>query len=77
MEPASPSPRSVPDLRRPLNRMGMMNAKVVAKAGYRGLMAGKTIVIPGFMNKFGAQSVRFAPRRFVTSVVRKIQNKVH
>ena len=61
----------------PLIRMGMMSAKVVAEAGYRGLMAGKTIVIPGIKNKLGAQSVRFTPRKLVTNIVRKIQDKVH
>lgn len=61
----------------PLNRMGMMSAKAVAEAGYRGLMAGKTIVIPGIKNKFGAQSVRFTPRKLVTNIVRKIQEKSH
>lgn len=60
-----------------LNRMGMMSPKAVAEAGYRGLMTGKTIVIPGFKNKLGAQSVRFTPRKLVTGVVRKIQEKVH
>src|SRR6266850_4898128 len=32
----------------------MMRADVVARAGYRGLMRGKTIVIPGAMNKITA-----------------------
>jgi short-subunit dehydrogenase len=61
----------------PLIRMGMMSAKAVAEAGYRGLIAGKTIVIPGIKNKIGAQSVRFSPRKLVTRLVRKIQEKVH
>jgi len=65
----------VEDIR--LNRMGMMSAKAVAEAGYRGLMAGKTIVIPGIKNKLGAQSVRFSPRKLVIKIVRKIQEKVH
>jgi len=63
----------VEDIR--LNRMGMMSAKAVAEAGYRGVMAGKTIVIPGLKNKLGAQSVRISPRKLVTKIVRKIQEK--
>lgn len=60
-----------------LMKMGMMSAKAVAEAGYSGLMAGKTIVIPGFRNRFTALSVRFAPRKLVTKLARKIQEKVH
>jgi short-subunit dehydrogenase len=60
-----------------LVNMGMMTARQVADAGYRGLMAGKTVVIPGIKNKIGAQSVRFAPRKMVTAVVHKIQERVH
>lgn len=56
---------------------GMMSAKAVAEAGYRGLMAGKTIVIPGIRNKIGARSVRLAPRSLVTKIARRIQEKVH
>lgn len=60
-----------------LNQMGMMSARAVAEAGYRGLMAGKTIVIPGVKNKVGALSVRFSPRKLVIKIVRGIQEKVH
>lgn len=60
-----------------LNRMGMMSAKAVAEAGYGGLMAGKTTVIPGVRNKFGAMSVRVSPRKLVTKIVRRIQEEEH
>jgi uncharacterized protein len=60
-----------------LVRMGMMSAKAVAEKGYRGLMRGKTIVIPGVRNKIMAQSVRFSPRKLVTTIARKVQDKVH
>jgi len=66
---------AIEDIR--LLHMGMMSAKAVAEAGYRGLMAGKTIVIPGFKNKLGAQSVRLAPRKLVTKIARQIQEKAH
>jgi short-subunit dehydrogenase len=33
------------------------------------------VVIPGFMNKMMAQSVRFLPRSTVTNIVRKVQDR--
>jgi short-subunit dehydrogenase len=50
-------------------------ATTVAEDGYRALMAGKPVVISGFKNWLLAQSLRFAPRRLVTAVARKIQEK--
>jgi uncharacterized protein len=47
----------------------------VALAGYRGLMAGKTIVIPGFSNKLIPVVVRLSPRKMVTRVVRRMQER--
>jgi hypothetical protein len=52
-----------------------MDARTVAEAGYRGLMAGKTVVIPGIVNKLMAQSIRFSPRSLVTKVVRRMQEE--
>ena len=49
-----------------------MDAKIVARDGYRGLMAGKTLVISGFRNWLVAESVRFSPRKIVTAVSRKL-----
>jgi uncharacterized protein len=54
----------------------IMDARTVAEAGYRGLMAGKLIVIPGVMNKLLAQSIRVSPRSLVTKIVRKMQEEV-
>jgi short-subunit dehydrogenase len=53
--------------------MGMMTATEVAKVGYRGFLKGKVIVIPGLMNKLGAQSVRITPRAAVRRIARKLQ----
>jgi short-subunit dehydrogenase len=52
------------------------DAQSVALAGYRGLMAGKTIVIPGFSNKLIPWVVRVSPRTVVTRVVRRMQERV-
>ncbi|HEX7312682.1 MAG TPA: SDR family oxidoreductase [Pyrinomonadaceae bacterium] len=53
----------------------VMDARTVAVDGYRGLLAGKTIVIPGFRNNLLARSIGFFPRNLVTKVVRGIQEK--
>jgi short-subunit dehydrogenase len=57
-------------------KFGAMNADTVARDGYHGLMAGRTLVISGTQNWLVAESVRFAPRRLVTAVSRWIAEKV-
>jgi uncharacterized protein len=57
-------------------KIGAMNAETVARDGYRGLMAGKTVVISGMQNWLVAESVRFAPRKWVTAVSRWVTEKV-
>ncbi|TMF95040.1 MAG: SDR family NAD(P)-dependent oxidoreductase, partial [Chloroflexi bacterium] len=52
------------------------DAASVALAGYRGLMAGKTLVIPGLTNKTIPWVVRLSPRSMVTRVVRRMQERV-
>jgi short-subunit dehydrogenase len=52
------------------------DAPSVALAGYRGLMAGKTLVIPGFANKLIPLIVRVSPRGMITRVVRRMQERV-
>src|SRR5205085_11002885 len=52
---------------------GAMTARAVAEAGYRGMLGGKTIVIPGFRNRLLASSYRLAPRGLTNEVVRGIQ----
>ncbi|HEX8952947.1 MAG TPA: SDR family NAD(P)-dependent oxidoreductase, partial [Polyangia bacterium] len=53
----------------------IMTAETVARAGYAGLMKGKTVVIPGMSNKMLAQAVRFLPRNTVTRMVRNAQER--
>ena len=57
-------------------RVGAMDAQTVAQDGYRGLMAGRPVVISGLRNWLVAESVRFAPRRMVTAISRWIAEKV-
>jgi short-subunit dehydrogenase len=53
-----------------------MTAEVVALDGYRGLMAGRIVVISGMKNWLVAESVRFAPRKLVTALSRWVADKV-
>jgi uncharacterized protein len=53
-----------------------MTAEAVARDGYRGLMAGRTVVISGAKNWLVAESVRFAPRKLVTAVSRWVAERV-
>ncbi|MDY6902480.1 MAG: SDR family oxidoreductase [Cyanobacteriota bacterium] len=53
--------------------MKMMDAKTVAEIGYRGLMAGQTVVIPGTKNRILAEAVRFLPRKQVTKISKVVQ----
>ena len=59
-----------------LVRGQVADAKSVAAAGYRGMMRGKTIVIPGFSNKLIPWVARVSPRGAVTRVVRRMQERV-
>ena len=53
-----------------------MSAKTVARDGYRGLMSGRTLVISGWRNRLLAESIRFAPRRLVTAISRKVLDEI-
>lgn len=44
---------------------GVMEAEAVAEAGYRALMAGQTVVVPGLYNRFQILLARFLPRSTV------------
>jgi uncharacterized protein len=50
--------------------LGPMTARVVAEAGYRALMKGKTLVIPGSRNRLLVESVRISPRKLATRITR-------
>ncbi len=55
-----------------LFRLPTADAAAVAKAGYRGMMAGKDLVIPGFSNQALAFVIRFTPRRLLLWISRKL-----
>jgi short-subunit dehydrogenase len=54
-----------------------MSSEAVAEAGYRAMVRGKLVEIPGLHNKVGAQSIRVAPRRLVLKIVRRLHPGEH
>jgi short-subunit dehydrogenase len=56
---------------------GLMDAATVAEAGYKALMQGETVVVPGLLNKLRAFAVRLVPDRVAARFVRKIQEPIH
>lgn len=54
----------------------IMDVDTVARAGYRGLMSNRTIVIPGMQNKVLAFAVRLVPRSLATRVAHAAQERV-
>jgi short-subunit dehydrogenase len=50
----------------------MMSARTVARAGYRGLVKGKRVVIPGTLNRISSFLARRVPLRLTSAIVRRI-----
>jgi short-subunit dehydrogenase len=55
-----------------LRSPGAKSAEYVAQAGYDGMARGKRIVIPGALNKVGAQGVRVTPRRVMVAITKRL-----
>ncbi len=53
----------------------MMDAGKVAQIGYRGLMKGKRIVIPGVLNKVASTLAKWLPATVTAKVVRKVNGR--
>jgi short-subunit dehydrogenase len=51
------------------------SAEMVAQAGYRGLMRGKRVVVPGLANKLVTLAIRILPRRFLLRMVDARQSR--
>jgi short-subunit dehydrogenase len=47
----------------------------VAELGYRGLMAGKPLIIPGFLNRAVVALVRFVPAGVLAAAVGRRQSR--
>jgi short-subunit dehydrogenase len=50
----------------------MMDARKVAELGYRGMMQGKRVVIPGTVNKVASFFAKRVPPRLTTAIVRRL-----
>ncbi len=53
----------------------MMSAAEVAKVGYRGVLTGRRVVIPGAFNRVGAWSGRHLPRRLIMKTIKQLHRK--
>ncbi|WP_069132889.1 SDR family NAD(P)-dependent oxidoreductase [Rhodohalobacter halophilus] len=58
-----------------MDRFPLPSSKEVAEFGFKKMMSGKRIAIYGWMNKVTSFVVKFFPRRWVTAMVRKIQER--
>lgn len=54
---------------------GVMDAKTVAKIGYRALMRGQTTVIAGLSNWIQAEALRLAPRKLAPKAVLRAHDR--
>ncbi len=54
----------------------IMDARTVARAGYRALMRGQAVIIPGPRNILFAEAIRFMPRSLARRIVLRAQERV-
>lgn len=59
---------------RGLRLMMRTSPEEVVRAGFDGMVKGKTVVIPGTLNKVLVLLVRLSPRNLVTAAVRRLQS---
>ncbi|WP_064092898.1 SDR family NAD(P)-dependent oxidoreductase [Rossellomorea aquimaris] len=60
-----------------LFQSGVMSVEEVVEAGYSDMMTkNKTVIIPGFKNRVLTKTIRFIPRKMVTNIVRKVQERI-
>ena len=57
----------------PFGAMPMASSMSVAQAGYDGFMKGKTVVVPGFVNRFLAATSGLSPRAVSMQVIARMQ----
>jgi len=53
-----------------------MDVRLVGEAGYRAMLQGKAIVVPGTLNKVVAYLVGVVPRSLVRRTVKRLQSQV-
>ena len=62
---------------RQLKSRKLPSSRHIAEYGYRAMMKGKSVAIPGLKNQIMTTSIRFLPRSFVVKAARKIQENKH
>jgi short-subunit dehydrogenase len=55
--------------------LGLASARGVAEIGYRAMMAGRPLVVPGLLNRLLVLSVRLIPRRLVVRIMRRLAER--
>jgi uncharacterized protein len=55
----------------------MPTSREVARYGYRAMMKGRVVAVPGFDNKFLLALIWFLPKRIIVRIVRRIQERRH
>lgn len=58
------------------NSSNVMSAAKVAEVGYKGLMDGKILIVPGFLNKFGVFTTRLIPRSLAAKFAQRFQANI-
>ena len=56
-----------------LKAVSLQSAADVAKAGYEGMMSGKTVVVPSWSDRITSIAPRFVPRALVPRLVKRAQ----
>ncbi|WP_040214350.1 SDR family NAD(P)-dependent oxidoreductase [Clostridium polynesiense] len=54
-------------------KLGFMDAHTVALHGYKGMLKGKKIIVPGALNKFLVSAIKLLPRSIVTRMAKSTQ----
>jgi hypothetical protein len=55
----------------------MPTAREVSEYGYRSMLRGKVVAVPGFLNAMVPVLLKFMPRWFIVRVIRKAQEEKH
>lgn len=58
-----------------VRKFGVASCRKVADFGYRSLLKGKTVAVPGFANRFMMHSLRLTPRWLATRASRAVMEK--
>jgi short-subunit dehydrogenase len=59
-----------------LLRIARMEVGPIAEAGYRAMMKGETVAVPGILNKVVTVLIRMAPRFLIRRVLHELQSQV-